>query len=547
MVRVRGVLDGWRAAAVPAMRVVQRRVDAITIAYRVDVDPGFVGELHRASSLALRYGRACLEWRARVKVDAEGRRIGEVATVPPAWSDEARDDDDAEIREGLVIGECRYSRASKVWNVINEGFFRLHVDLVAPGAVERFDDRTGELIREAGWTIEIVWYAQRIAEWGLTRVLAESRALAWQLGTVHEERLRRLDMCADVAGWEIKEDDLQRLVKRPRASVRSDSDDTAIGPNGRARRPSKLGELAGTTGHETGFAAKRKITGITIGRGAMLARVYNKRIELAYSEERRYLEEDRWHENGWDGVEPVTRIEFQIRGTAIAELGLRDPRACLETVLGERDKAVGQRVAHDADGCPIGLPDRLDWIWSTCLGWARLVVPPVAGQRVYASRLPDDPRWALLREIRWTGKGAPPLRRFRVRRAASEAQALGVNLSIAAKAGELGEAWSQSEHAYDASEAEHILRDRVVSLSATQAERMIAWLLQKCGDPVRACVHLAVRHNAARARFFPWEGVFGNAPRRESETEADRARARGGAPRGRPLTRRGEPAVSFFS
>lgn len=515
------------------MQVVARRVDALVLAYRVTLDGAFLTQIEERSKVAREHGRASIEVPGRVvKGMARPRaRLGDVAAAPPPWAIGAGFGDVATEKAPVLVGELRYSRARKTYNLTNEPFYRLHIDLCAPGATERLDDVTGELVEEAGWTLEITWYAQTIANWGLERLLKESSAIAWQLGEVHEERLRRIDLCADVAGWKIEEADLRAIVKRSRANERSDPDEAMLdehgfakypdnpacpGPRRRSGRP-KLGELTGATGHATGFGETRKVTGITIGRGAMLARLYDKRLELGYAvPEKRQAEEERWSAGGWDGEDRVTRVEFQIRGVALTELGLRDPRACLETRAvghvaspdGKIQRVVyGQRAVVNADGEPVGLVDRLDWIWQTCLAWCRIVVPR-PGVKIAASRLDDDPRWTLLKAVRF-GKGeGQRIRRFRERAAASEAQALGVCLSQAGRAGELRDKWSTDPLRYEsADEAEAILRARVARLCADQAERITQWLIERRGDPVAACVHLAERQNATRARFFHWRGI----------------------------------------
>jgi hypothetical protein len=162
----------------------------------------------------------------------------------------------------------------------------------------------------------------------LQSVLDESRAIARELsertqtapeGFVYEERLRRIDLCADVAGWVIDGSDTTKLVRRPRASVRTDP-------------PDLPGEVpADPTLHET-----RVVTGITVGKDQMMARIYDKTIELQKKprEEDRTDEYERWVAGGWDGTTRVARIEFQIRGPALQTFGARDPLAPVDPETG---------------------------------------------------------------------------------------------------------------------------------------------------------------------------------------------------------------------
>jgi len=101
--------------------------------------------------------------------------------------------------------------------ITNDPHFTIRIDESAPGEETRLNDRTGKTENVPGWTVEIVWRAQELARVGLEFVLRESSALFACLGELHEQRVRRVDVCADVEGWELDARDLARLVKRPRA------------------------------------------------------------------------------------------------------------------------------------------------------------------------------------------------------------------------------------------------------------------------------------------------------------------------------------------
>jgi hypothetical protein len=176
----------------PALKVVGRRVDALVLAYRVALDEGFLHHLQARAEVAKLHGAASVRW------------------------------------GDLVWGALRFSRAQNVWHVTNEPYFQLHVDLCAPGRVEHAND-DGTVRTEPGWTLEIKWLAATLASRSLQSVLDESRAIALSLsertpatpaGFLYEERLRRIDLCADVAGWRIEAADTLALVRRPR--VRED-------------------------------------------------------------------------------------------------------------------------------------------------------------------------------------------------------------------------------------------------------------------------------------------------------------------------------------
>ena len=487
-----------------ALKVLGSRVDALTLGFRVTLDPAFTEALRVRGAVAAKHGRASFEWSVRAGVP--WLRDG-LAPRQHARDDGGDLEEFTEHRRRRAIwGELRYSRAARVWNIINEPFHRLHIDAQAPGATDRLDDVTGERITEGGWSVEVVFYAQHLAEITLEAALREGLALASMCGEVHEQRLRRIDLCADVAGWTIGEEDVTRLVKRPRAKWSKE-----YGAND--------GE-PGAQDFGAGSLDRRTITGISVGRGgAMMARIYDKRTELAQpgdaNERRRLTEEARWAAAGWvcpegDDPPPVTRVEFQIRGVAIHELGIRDPEIAYEKTIGEDGRAVHSIVtAPGPDGRPVvvGLVGRLDHVWRTCLDWVRLVVleRTASGRIKPVSRLENDARWKLLQEVTFAAtRAAAPIQRFRARSAASSAQGLGVALSQAGRCGELGAYSLKDEQlsTYKEKDAEDVLRARVRTLKLEEADRICEWLLTKCGSPMAANVHLAVRANAARLRFL---------------------------------------------
>lgn len=531
------------------MKVLGHRVDALTVAYRVKLDPAFVARLREQAEVAREHGRAAFMYEVRVPDDdgdgtmtSNGRH--KVGPARLRWADEA-----SRIqRQEKVWGELRFSRADKCWRVTNHGFYRMQVLLNAPGGGALRDcpackglayvngatclacDGKGS-DEEPGWTLEIIWYAQHLAQWGLEKTLLESAALASNCGEVLETRLRRIDLCADVVGWDVDHGELlDRLVKRPHAEWRkwnaSDDEekdeafaDSAVVPRARARvrRDAQKSdrELANQDADRAaiygrGAMQKRRVTGLVVGRGPVMCRIYDKRAELERSAERRELEEDRWREKGWDGIEAVTRAEFQLRGVALTEFGIRDPDAVLipvtrvDTYLdanGRKRRRVvvsGHEVLAREDGTEATVVDRLNDLWHACLNWVRIVVPDPKSPHKAKCRLKDDPRWAILRELRFTDAEPRPIRRHRPRASASCAQALGVSLSQAAAEGRLHSV-TENREAYDEDERTKArLRARLVALKVAEAARILEALIEKHDGVVGACVHFAVRSNAAR-------------------------------------------------
>jgi hypothetical protein len=84
-----------------------------------------------------------------------------------------------------------------------------------------------------------------------------------------------------------------------------------------------------------------------------------------------------------------------------------------------------------------------------------------------------------------------------------------VTLSQAGRNQELETDLPMQEAAYDKDPAESraILTARVLGLKEREGRRIVEWMVEKYGGIAGACVHFAVRHNAARARFY--RGVEG--------------------------------------
>jgi hypothetical protein len=428
--------------------VVGARVDALTLAYRVRISDDVIEHLEAQAKVAREHGRA-------------------------------------RVRVGKLWGEMKYSRAARCWNVTNVRF-RTRIDLAGPGKVEHpagVDAEGNEVPAwdEPGWTLETIWSAQALAEIGeLGEVVDRTRAVAESLASSDsrvllgggeiatcEVRVRRFDLAADVAGWEINPDDASHVVRRSRAK--------------QSQHPREVHEEGeGVTLHE-----QRAISGLTVcPGGAFMARLYNKRLELAdpAKEPVREAEEARWRAGGWDGESPVTRVELQIRGEAVKELGLRDPENAYDpqsgTWLGRIEQAI-------------------DRVWQRCLYWLRLVLP--ADPR--ATRCPDDPRWALLRHVTFHADRPPEAHgRKRVRTGATSEQTLGCVLSLLG-ARDLLVPRDERPPEAPVIVLERVVSERVREMFAAGAEIVSQRLLGRWG-PGLAVAHLAVTENAVRERFL---------------------------------------------
>jgi hypothetical protein len=163
----------------------------------------------------------------------------------------------------------------------------------------------------------------------------------------------RIDVYADVQGWEPTIEDYGRFVCRA-VSRRQFAQDS-----------------------ET-HVAGRRLTGFMFGRGDVVARIYNKTIELQTRGET-------WPLAVWRGADPeapVWRVEFQYRRKALTTFGLRT----LPAVLAARQD-----------------------LWEYGTRWLSLRMPCADAVRAH---WPEAPEWAALRDVEI---GAPRSRLVRDR------------------------------------------------------------------------------------------------------------------------------------
>jgi hypothetical protein len=149
----------------------------------------------------------------------------------------------------------------------------------------------------------------------------------------------RIDLYADSQGWQPQREDFPRFVCR---AQRKSEFQTAGQMHTRGRRPS----------------------GFTFGRGAIMARIYDRALELAVPGET-------WPQVIWKGADPdrpVWRAELQFRRPALKAFGLR---------------TVADVLALRQD------------LWDYGMRWISLREPTADTNR---SRWPEAPVWTVLRE-----------------------------------------------------------------------------------------------------------------------------------------------------
>ena len=118
------------------------------------------------------------------------------------------------------------------------------------------------------------------------------------LDQVGEATCSRVDIYADFQGWVPVSEDYHRFITRSRRN----------------------------TSHIAVHHDGRRFTGFTFGRDAMVARLYDKSLEIAHSGKR-------WMHEVWgaklDASAPVWRLEFQLRREVLTECSLTSPEDVL--------------------------------------------------------------------------------------------------------------------------------------------------------------------------------------------------------------------------
>jgi hypothetical protein len=132
---------------------------------------------------------------------------------------------------------------------------------------------------------------------------AEAFVRGWIADGVDPPTVSRMDLYADFQGWLPVEDDYRRFVTRGRKST------------------------AYVEPLQAHFDGSR-FTGFRIGKQAMVARLYNKTLEIK-STNKEWVQEI-WAAAGCNVTRPVWRLEFQIGRQVLAETNLRQSDEVLE-------------------------------------------------------------------------------------------------------------------------------------------------------------------------------------------------------------------------
>lgn len=340
-----------------------------------------------------------------------------------------------------------------------------------------------------GWTLELVARSTYLAANPLHQVIDDLGNMAAELGESEAIRLRRFDMAADFSGWKLYQHDPQRLVKTRCRTAKVVSFDSLRQAQQEKEEQEKAERKSRGKRDEEKRGAMRDadrtyrksishITGHVVAPGnAVMLRIYDKVAELAAIQDREKTKAEQgiWSEAGWESGDPVTRVEFQLRGMVLDELKLRDPARLCNALQPTWNALVGVGDAVKAS-------DKRS-------GWIRL-----AGKK-----RPIDPRWKALRLLDWTGP-ATVAERVRCRNAVPLRAALGNVLSYLAGIGELPDLPDVDPYMLDSApreKREEIIRLIMSRVSGRFTDAATAELL----EDLNGATYAVCRPAEVRARF----------------------------------------------
>jgi hypothetical protein len=387
----------------------------------------------------------------------------------------------ASLQVGDFLCELKASRDKDKWFWVAKGLgLRGTIDLAArPPRDGTAALAAGLAAGHPGFTMEIIVDGARLLETPtLATVFAKIDDVARRFGRCIEQRLRRIDLAADVANFTLT-DHMGHLFLLPRGvkkkgvlgtyfpELYDDDDDTSDDRAMTVR-----------------FRNVEKVTGYTVCPGnAVMLRMYDKTEELSLPgrESKQAMEHGRWKVAGWNEKDQVTRVEFQIRSAALEEAAMRDPRK-LESML---DAA---------------------WQYLTRC-WVRLTVPLSASRRC---REETDPRWRAIQAIQFRSE-AEPLKRVRNRGGATMRQGWGSMISSLAAVGKLPKPRQETfpcSECDDGPEGCSVCRDKaetrvrgsVLAMAVTFGMEFADELLSN-QRRIQAAEELATRLGAVHGRF----------------------------------------------
>jgi hypothetical protein len=247
----------------------------------------------------------------------------------------------------------------------------------------------------------------------------------------------------------------------------------------------------------------------------MSVRIYDKTEELglrsggAERSDKAARETEIWARHGWTEGEAVTRVEVQVRGTALDEL-CRRCEVKVERVAPEHQReaedramrAMIEQFEHAVDGI---------WQYAT-RKWLVLIEPRATRN----TRCKTDPWWEEIQEVSFVRKTEKPLLRIPRKTAARSAQVLGSAMSVAALNGihcpwidTRKDVWMLPEEEREARKLEHLglakwrLDEEVERLMAEVAPIIVRDLVAAAGNETQALARFIGRYSAATCRYSP--------------------------------------------
>ena len=129
-------------------------------------------------------------------------------------------------------------------------------------------------------------------------------------------------------------------------------------------------------------------SGYEFGKGDLVGRFYDKTLEITSS--KKYWFRDIWNANGWDGVTPVTRVEFQMRRNFLKLFQIDD--------YDDLELAVGST-------------------WRYCTGdWLRVCEPSKGRKNNHQHLLPAQEWWTFVQQSRCLFGEDVGLTRFKLKK-----------------------------------------------------------------------------------------------------------------------------------
>lgn len=199
-------------------------------------------------------------------------------------------------------------------------------------------------------------------------------------GKVHKNSVSEVHLCADSIGQDIEELDLESyrcwITRANKFHSFYEHSQQRFSGIGWSQSEGDLGDLSIYTGTLTE-------SGITIGLGDIMLRVYDKVLEIARNEAKKSLFGSIWKRDDLDNVH-VTRTEFQLRKTVLKQFRIK--------------------TLQD-------LHKKLSALWSYCVtDWARLCTHRIDRTNRHQDRAETHPWWQRLQTLDWTGTEAAPRR-----------------------------------------------------------------------------------------------------------------------------------------